>query len=279
MFKKYYSYLPNLKESWILVVFLIVGGSLLSGAVSILARYLFPDYSSGFGIISYPLIFVPPYLWIRGTFRIKNVEGESVPIDNPNFGKLGALFSFMLILPLIFAFNMVIEPLSKWMETPDFMKEMLRQISSNRITSLIMVVILAPLMEELFCRGIILRGLLNNMSPTKAILWSSAIFGIMHLNPWQAIPAFLIGILMGWIYWKTRSLWATIFIHFINNGFAYILTVFFPQLPDDAGYYDIIPNGYYYYFYIAALAFTISILIIMNKFYDKSVSDKVLPNS
>lgn len=278
MLRKYYSYLPNLKESWILAAFLTVGGAVLSAVVALLIRYLFPEIS-GAEIIAYPLIFIPPYLWMRRPFRKKDVEGESVPIDNPNFGKLGAIASFILIFPLVFAFNMVIEPLTMWMETPDFMKEMLRQISANRISSLVMIVILAPLLEELFCRGIILRGLLKNMSPLKAILWSSAIFGVIHMNPWQAIPAFLIGALMGWIYWKTRSLWATIFIHFINNGFAYILTVFFPQLPADMGYYEMIPNGYYYIFYISALVFAIGVLLIMNKFYDKSVSYKVSPNS
>jgi len=278
MLKKYYSYLPDLKESFILVAFLVVVGSLFGGVIALLIKYMFPESSGWIGIISYPLIFIPPYLWIRRSRKI-NVNIEPVPINNPNFGKLGAILSFILIFPLVFAFNMIIEPITMWMETPDFMKELLHQVSENRISSLIMIVILAPLLEELFCRGIILRGLLKHMSPLSAILLSALIFGIIHMNPWQAIPAFLIGALMGWIYWKTRSLWATIFIHFVNNGFAYIITLIFPELPEDVGYYDMIPGIYYYVLYAVALAYTMGILLIMNKFYDKSVSGKVYPNS
>jgi membrane protease YdiL (CAAX protease family) len=162
-----------------------------------------------------------------------------------------------------------------WMGMPDFMKELMRTFSENKISSLIMLVVFAPVLEEIFCRGIILRGLLNHYSPMKAIIWSAAFFGIIHMNPWQAIPAFLIGVLMGWIYWRTRSLWTTIFIHFINNGVAYIITVFFPNLTDDATYYDIIPGAYYYIALMAALIYTICILIIMNKLYDKPISGKI----
>jgi len=274
MLKKYNSYLPDIKESFILVAFLVVVGSLISGAVALIIKYVFPEFSHFAAIISYPLIFIPPYLWVRRSAKLNAIE-ESVPINNPNFGKLGTLLSLILIFPLVFTFNMITEPLTMWMDTPDFMKELMSQVSENRISSLIMIVILAPLLEELFCRGIILRGLLKHISPLYAILLSALIFGIIHLNPWQAIPAFLIGTLMGWIYWKTRSLWATIFIHFVNNGFAYIITIFFPELPDDVSYYEMIPGIYYYIFYAVALAYTVGILLIMNKFYDKSIPCKV----
>jgi len=274
MVKRYNSYLPDLKESWILVAFLIIGGSLLSGLITLITKLIFPSLTGWVEIIAYPLIFIPPYLWMRFSMKLSE-KTESVPVNKPGFGRLGVTLSFILIFPLVFAFNLIIEPLSMWMGMPDFMKELMRIFSENKISSLIMLVVFAPVLEEIFCRGIILRGLLNHYSPMKAILWSAAFFGIIHLNPWQAIPAFLIGVLMGWIYWRTRSLWTTIFIHFINNGFAYIITVFFPNLPDDATYYDIIPGVYYYIAFIAALIYTISILIIMNKLYDKPLSNKI----
>lgn len=269
------TYLPDLKESWTLALFLIVGGAILSGAVSLFIGLIFPALKGWLTIITYPLIFIPPYLWMIRPYKSNVVEREAIPLNAPQFGKIGAPLSFVMILPLVFAVNIVIEPLTMWMETPDFMKELLNQVAENKISSLLMLVIFAPLLEELFCRGIILRGLLEHTSPTKAILWSSAIFGVIHLNPWQAIPAFLIGVLMGWVYWKTRSLWASIFIHFINNGFAYLITIFFPGLPDDAGYYDLIPGNYYYVIYLIALAYSIGAILIMNNYYAKSLSNKI----
>ncbi|OFY38667.1 MAG: hypothetical protein A2X18_08280 [Bacteroidetes bacterium GWF2_40_14] len=273
MFKKYNSYLPDLRESWILAINLVVGGSILGAIIALIFKLILPSLT-GIEIIAYPLLFIPPYLWMRFSLKLSE-KNEPIQINKPNFGKLGAKLSIILIFPLVFAFNIIIEPLYLWLEMPDFMIGLMNAISENRISSLIMLVVFAPVLEEVFCRGIILRGLLAHYSPTKAILWSAAFFGIIHMNPWQAIPAFLIGVLMGWIYWRTRSLWATIFIHFINNGVAYIITVFFPELPEDAGYFDIIPGVYYYIAFAAALIYTICILIIMNKSYDKPISNKV----
>lgn len=50
---------------------------------------------------------------------------------------------------------------------------------------------------------------------------SSILFGIVHLNPWQFISAFIIGLFSGWVYYKTRNLTLSILIHFVNNLFAF----------------------------------------------------------
>ncbi|MFA5850384.1 MAG: type II CAAX endopeptidase family protein [Bacteroidales bacterium] len=273
MLKRYHSYLPDLKESWILVANLVVGGTIFGAIIAIIVKLILPSLA-GTEMIAYPLMFIPPYLWMRFSLKLSE-KNEPIPINAPNFGKLGATLSIIMIFPLVFAFNLIIEPLYLWMGMPDFMKGLMDTISDNRISGLIMVVVFAPVLEEVFCRGIILRGLLKHYSPIKSILWSAAFFGIIHMNPWQAIPAFLIGVLMGWIYWKTKSLWTTIFMHFINNGFSYIITVFFPELPDDAGFYDMIPGAYYYLAFFAALIYTCCVLLLMNKLYDKPIPDKV----
>lgn len=202
-------------------------------------------------------------------------EKPVVPLNNPGFGRLGGLLSFIIIFFLIFAFNIVTEPLSSWMGVPEFIKDVMQNMKENPLTAFISVAVFAPLFEEVLCRGIILRGLLHYYSPWKAILWSAAMFAVMHLNPWQAIPAFLIGGLMGWIYYKTRSLWATIFIHFLNNSFSFAITVLFPELPDDATFSSIIPGNYYYITYTIALLFTVGAIYLMNQKYDKPISDKI----
>lgn len=153
------------------------------------------------------------------------------------------------------------------------------QIHTNKVLTFISIAIFAPILEELFCRGIILRGLLHHISPTKAILLSALMFGVMHLNPWQAIPAFILGIFMGWIYWRTNSLLATIFIHFTNNGFSYFVTLMWPDLPAHFGFVDLIPNNYYYLIYAIALFFTLFAFIIMNKNYEKIIPNKIQSNT
>ena len=80
--------------------------------------------------------------------------------------------------------------------------------------------VLAPVLEEFLFRGIILTGLSRRMDPWWAILWSSVLFAIAHLNPWQALPAFAMGCFFGWIYYRTRSFWTVIGLHSLNNVMA-----------------------------------------------------------
>ncbi|MBL0139125.1 MAG: CPBP family intramembrane metalloprotease [Bacteroidetes bacterium] len=88
--------------------------------------------------------------------------------------------------------------------------------------NLVRAVIIVPITEEIFFRGIILQGLLKNYKPTVAIFLSAIIFGLVHMNPGAMITATVGGLLTGWIYWKTNSLLPCIMLHFLNNMMAYL---------------------------------------------------------
>lgn len=77
--------------------------------------------------------------------------------------------------------------------------------------------IVAPYVEELLFRGIILCGLLSNHSRKHAIIWSSILFGVSHLNPWQFSPALIYGIVFAWWTISTGSLWPAVVGHALNN--------------------------------------------------------------
>ncbi len=286
MYKRLTSYLPNLAESWLLTAVLAIGGSLLAVALNLTVTAFFPGFRGWGELITYPVIFIPVFLVIiynnsykRGISQKRASELTAASDEEPGFGSIGAPLTFALILPLVFAFNIVTEPIYSWMEVPSFMKELLSQVQSNKISGFLAIVVFAPILEELFCRGIILKGLLHHTTPIKAILWSSVMFGVMHLNPWQALPAFILGLLMGWIYYRTKSLWSVIFIHFINNAFSYFVTILFPELPADTGFFDLIPGSFYYYVYFLALIFVIGVLYIMNSYYDKTISSEIQSNT
>ena len=84
----------------------------------------------------------------------------------------------------------------------------------------------APLLEELLFRRVILSGLLRRMRVWKAVAWSSLLFAVAHLNPWQAVPAFAMGCLFGWIYARTESYWTTVVLHFVNNALTIAVVAF-----------------------------------------------------
>ena len=136
-----------------------------------------------------------------------------------------ALFSLGTIIPLSFLYEQLgIE-----------MDENTQQIFTSLMKEpwgYVAVGILAPLAEEVVFRGAILRTLLGIMSKKNhwvAIMISAAIFGVVHANLAQFINALLMGLLLGWMYYRTKSLVPGILLHWVNNTMAYVLTNIMPQ--------------------------------------------------
>jgi len=86
-------------------------------------------------------------------------------------------------------------------------------------------VFIAPFCEEIFFRGFVFTGLLKELSPLWAILISSALFAIAHLDPGSFLPLFVIGLALGLLRWRTRSTWPGIMLHMLNNGLSSILII------------------------------------------------------
>ena len=102
---------------------------------------------------------------------------------------------------------------------------------SKCIPGVIAGVILAPIAEEILYRGILLRGMLKmRWYPWIAIPMSALLFSIMHGTTYQTIDIFPFGIIVGWLYWRTKSLYPGIFMHIVNNAIAFG----FMQLPESS---------------------------------------------
>ena len=96
----------------------------------------------------------------------------------------------------------------------------------------LVVGLLAPLVEELVFRGAILRSLLRwKQNPWAGIAISALLFALIHMNPAQMPHAFLIGLLLGWMYYRTDSIVPGVVYHWVNNTVAYVLYNFYPD-PD-----------------------------------------------
>lgn len=119
------------------------------------------------------------------------------------------------------AAGIVIEPLLDAM--PEHYLEKLNSMIGRGGWAIATTVVAAPILEEVFFRGLVLESLSRRWSARWAVLGSAALFGVVHLPilP-QMVNAFVIAIVMGYIYLITRSLIPVIAIHFINNGLAYM---------------------------------------------------------
>ncbi len=86
----------------------------------------------------------------------------------------------------------------------------------------VVVVIGAPLSEELFFRGFVFSGLVR-WGFWPAALVSGCAFALFHFDPGSFIPFSIIGVLMAWLYWSRGSLWDSILFHFLFNLTSFML--------------------------------------------------------
>jgi len=117
---------------------------------------------------------------------------------------------------------------------PQWLANMLKDLffGENKLLSRIfLLVIIAPITEELLFRGIILRGLLGRYRPAVAVALSAFLFAVIHANPWQLLSAFFLGLVFGWFYLRTGSLLLCILAHAIANGLSVICTLIPVSIP------------------------------------------------
>ena len=69
--------------------------------------------------------------------------------------------------------------------------------------------------------GIVQDSLTEKLGPLRGILIGACVFGIVHIIPQQVINAFFVGIVLGFIYYRSGSLVPVILIHMINNAISY----------------------------------------------------------
>lgn len=118
-------------------------------------------------------------------------------------------------------------PLSPWEVA------MFEQMSSLSLPVVLITCLLAPVLEEMLFRGVILRGFLALYPRWQAILGSAILFGVAHLNLYQFFVALAIGSLAGWLYERSRSLLPGIALHGAYNTSLTLITA--AQGTADAG--------------------------------------------
>ncbi len=88
------------------------------------------------------------------------------------------------------------------------------------ILSLFVIAVTPAICEEMFFRGLFQRGYEHITSYKKAIFYSALVFAIVHLNPIDIVPLFVIGVFLGTLAYKSKSIYLSMLIHFLNNSLA-----------------------------------------------------------
>ena len=252
---------------------LFAAGSALGGFVNAgLTQALGKAFAAKYGmLVSYPLTFIPALLFASVQSRLNEYSTMGVALDS-NEGLKGKvlLYVFAGVFSTIAA-AYVMEPVNAMLPPmPESIKSVLRQLLENTPlwATLVSVCLFAPLFEEWLCRGIVLRGLLQKVSPWAAITISAVFFAVLHMNPWQAIPAFALGMLFGYVYYRTGSLKLTMLMHCANNFLAAVLARI-PEFKEAETFMDVLSPGAYWSIFVACVLIIVCTIIIFSKKTEK----------
>ncbi|TCT13862.1 hypothetical protein EDC18_108100 [Natranaerovirga pectinivora] len=101
--------------------------------------------------------------------------------------------------------------------------------SGNVWITLFLVIVIAPIFEEILCRGVILKDFMKSTPVWVAVIIQSLVFGFIHGNIVQGSYAFVIGLVLAVIYLKMKSIWAPIFLHFVFNFVSLFIGYFIDE--------------------------------------------------
>jgi uncharacterized protein len=101
----------------------------------------------------------------------------------------------------------------------------------NLLINLVFVALFAGVGEELFFRGVIQRLLIRAFNNAWiGIIGAAFLFSLFHFQFLGFIPRFILGILLGAIYWYSGSLWPAILAHFFYDAFVIVMVYFNPEM-------------------------------------------------
>ena len=187
-------------------------------AISGGAESLAETMSSGpMSVLSYALSMGLTIVGVLIYRKLRRGTGRMFHFSLRGFNPMLILWGFVMVLLT----GVVIEPVLELF--PDAFLKMIDKMGMHGGWSILMLVVLAPVMEEVLFRGILLESVRSKHSAGRAIVVSALMFGVIHLIPQQVVNAFVIGLILGYIYVRTESLWPVIVIHALNNAMAYVI--------------------------------------------------------
>lgn len=166
------------------------------------------------------LILYAGYINVKGTFKtVFSLKAfKWLPLVLICLVMLGIRGCISGIESIAIKLNPQIEELSRIL-----MEDLVKIYAQGFIWSFLFIVIIAPLIEEMFFRGLLLRGYLKRYSTPAAILVTALLFGLLHGQYVTIIWGFILGLLLAWLYLLTRSLWPCIIAHSFHNLTAIIV--------------------------------------------------------
>ncbi|MFQ6114609.1 MAG: lysostaphin resistance A-like protein [bacterium] len=197
---------------------LIFSGIILAIFVTLTAKIVYPSIQLVLGEV---FIIVPAVAYIvlkkyhfRNVFRLYKIEKNVVVV------------SAILAISLTILSDEIDRIISTFVKlSPEFEELISRMLKADTFTEWVVLfasaVILAGVIEEMLFRGLLLKALEKRVEVTSAIFFSALIFAFAHPVPWF-IQVLILGFILGYMTWRSNSIFPSIILHSVNNAFALI---------------------------------------------------------
>ena len=235
----------NLKQSTgarilIFLVILLVSGTIGVAVSSVFMLMGNTGMKIGQGISSIFMFVVPPivyYFVTRKEHQMRELGFRSVNRPWPLF--------VLVAIALIYVSIPVTTTLTTWNEgmklggalqaLEDMMKALEESAAAlteqmlnvdtvgGLLLNLLVIALIPAIGEELTFRGVLQQGLTRRMNPHVSIILTAAIFSFIHFQFYGFLPRMFLGVLLGYMFYVSGSLWPSILMHCLNNGTTVLL--------------------------------------------------------
>jgi membrane protease YdiL (CAAX protease family) len=219
------------------LMFILLGSQVFSGMIFMAGLFVLDlgiPAGRAVGPAADPINFLPVYLLavlglssllvlcmlrmiMPGTSPVKMLKGNRILETT--------IMIYLVLIPiqlLIWGYGWVLGDAGFKAPTNPFMHF---DIGADIIYIFISIVILAPLIEEVFFRGYMFKLLLDQLGDNPAILVTSVLFAVVHINLYTFLPILIMGGVMGWARKRTGSIVPSLVMHSMNNLIALTVVI------------------------------------------------------
>lgn len=234
----------NLKQSTGMRIFLFLIIFLIGTLIGAAASALFVSGGDtgmkiGQGIASIFMFVVPPIVYYYITRKENRMQALGLRrLSSPWWLIIVAVALMIVSIPVTTTLTTwnegmhlggAFSGIEKWMkeleETAQALTDKMTNVNTigGLLLNLLVIALIPAVGEEMTFRGVIQQSLTRRMNPHIAIILSAAIFSFFHFQFFGFLPRLFLGILLGYMFYITGSLWTSILMHFVNNGAAVTL--------------------------------------------------------
>lgn len=229
----------NLKQSTGMRIFLFLLIFLIGTLIGVAASALFvfggdTGMKIGQGLASIFMFVVPPIVYYYITRKENRMQALGLRrLSSPWWLIIVAMALMFVSIPVTTTLTTwnegmhlggAFSGIEKWMkeleETAQALTDKMTNVDTigGLLLNLVVIALIPAVGEEMTFRGVLQQSLTRRMNPHIAIILSAAIFSFFHFQFFGFLPRLFLGILLGYMFYITGSLWTSILMHFVNNG-------------------------------------------------------------